>query len=432
MGSIPEQIPVTLVDRFISYLGIGIDSMIQMEMKFTEKLDIERLQKAVSLSFNAEPILGCRLVKHWHRPFFQRINGDSIEAFHTTESIEEFDAFRNMLIDPYQGPQQKVYHYHSSEEDRLLFKVTHDITDAGGFRRAVYAVSYIYSRLKDNPAYEPPPNINASRGLKMVTRQLKWHAYPRIFLNYLRASRAERPRQGTHTLSFGESPLKPLEIVHKLIPKETVVQLKEYGHSHHATLHYLVIAAIFHALITHEKWNQQSHLQLMTTVDWRRWYVGREKGEVIANLSGLEVISLKDNISYNFLATLGRVTDFFEKRKSCYIGLNVLIPGLILGQLPDKSTRKIYNIMTQSLINHNNLPVGFTNMAEIEADFVTFDYPPDSAWLIPPPYYPPNFLFGLSGYKGTLSLTSHVRPSHKESVTQFFENIVSQLPVQCK
>jgi len=427
MEDLTERIQASYLDRAIGFISFLIDLMIQLELKFSEPLDIERLRKAVYLTLNAEPILSCQLVPHWHRPYFQRISCDSMnDVFHTTESIEEFDTFRSMLIDAYQGPQLKVYHYHSSEEDRLLIKVAHNVTDVGGLNSIARTFSSIYSRLKDNPAYEPAPNINASRGLRIVTKHLKWQAYPRIYLNYLKGLLAQMPRQGTHTLHLEKVPLTPREFVHKLISEERVAYLKEYGHYHNATLNDLIVAAIFRALIIDEEWNQQSHLRLITSVDLRRWYLSEEEGETIANLSAMEVISLKNCAGDNFLATLEQVVAFMEKRKSSYIGLSDLMGGIPIMILPDKLGHKLYKKVVQQA---GNIAPGLTNMGEIAIDAVTFDYPPDSARVIAPPYYPPYFLIGLSGYKDTLSLSSVVLPSHKDRVIRFLESVISQLPV---
>jgi len=430
MVSAAERIPASYLDRAIGFINFLIDPMIQLELKFSEQIDIERLRKAVNLSLDAEPILGYRLVSHWRSPYFKRISSDvTNNAFYTVESLEEFNTFRSTLVDTYQGPQLKVCHYRSSNEDRMIIKVAHNITDVAGLNNIARIISYIYSRLEDNPAYELAPNLNTSRGLRIVTRHLKWYAYPRIYLNYFQGLLAQMPRQGTHTLHLEEGPLKPLEFLCELIPKERVAYLKEYGYSNNATLNDLIVAAIFRALIADEEWNRQSHLRLITSVDLRRWYLSSEEGKAIANLSGMEVISLKNNIGDDFRTTLKRVVMFVEKRKSSYIGLSDLIGSLPIMIMPDRLGQKMYKKVVQRAIDRGNIAPGLTNMGEIEVDAVTLDYPPDSARLIAPPYYPPYFLIGLSGYKGTLSLSSIVRPAHKDRVTRFLENVLSQLPV---
>ena len=262
MATVPKRIPATYLDRAIGFISFLIDLTIQLELTFTEALDIERLQKAVYLTLDAEPILGCRLVSHWRRPYFQRITNDSITAFYATENVAEFNAFRSELIDTYQSPQLKVYLHHSRYEDRLLIKVSHNVTDVGGLNKIASVISSIYSRLKDEPDYQPVPKLTASRGLWKIAKQLKWYAYPRIYFNYLQGLLAQMPRQGTHTLHFEEGPLIPLDFVHRLIPEERVVRLKEYGRVHNATLNDLMVAAIFRALIIEEKWDRQEVLSI--------------------------------------------------------------------------------------------------------------------------------------------------------------------------
>ena len=220
MDNVPKRIPATYLDRAIGFISFLIGLIIQLELRFAKELDVERRHKAVYLTLDVEPILGCRLIPHWRRPYFQRINKDSINAFSSTEELTEYNAFRSELIDAYQGPQLKVCLYHSVDEDRLLIKVSHNVTDVGGLNKIAHTISSIYSRLRDKPDYEPVPNINASRGLRIVTKQLKWYAFPRIYLNYFQGLLAQMPRQGTHTLHFIKSPLEPLEFVHRLIPEE--------------------------------------------------------------------------------------------------------------------------------------------------------------------------------------------------------------------
>jgi NRPS condensation-like uncharacterized protein len=236
------------------------------------------------------------------------------------------------------------------------------------------------------------------------------------------------PRQGTHILHFEEGPLKPLDFVHTIIPEEQVTRLREYGRAHHATLNDLMITGFFRALIIEEKWDRQSYLRLNTSVDLRRWYLSNEQGDTIANLSSMEVISLRNDPGDSFLDTLERVVTFMQKRKSSWIGMSDVIGRLPILLLPNKWGCKLYQGMVRLAINRNNLAPGWTNMGEIAVDAVKFDSPPDGAWLFAPPYYPPCFFIGLSGYSGALILSSAVRPSYKDRVIQLFENVISQLP----
>lgn len=423
-----EKIQATYLDRAIDFIDFLIGLMIQLELRFSGQLDAERLRRAVALAIDAEPILGYRLVPHWHRPYFQRMSGDLPDTLSVTEEAAEFDAFRGELTDPCQGPQLKVRLYHSAEGDRLLIQVTHNVTDVGGLNGIARTLSSIYSRLKVEPTYQPIPNPSVSRGLRQVTRQFRWYDYPRIFSNYIRGLGAQMPRQGTHTVLLTEGQLEAPEFAHRMIPTRQVSGLIEYGRSHDATLNDVMTAAVFRTLAATGEWNRQSHLRLNTSVDLRRWYLSGEREETIANLSAMEVLSLEDDPGDSFLDTLKRVSAIMRRRKSDWIGLSDVVGGLPILLLPDAWGRRLYRGVVQCAVSKNNIAPGLTNMGEIPADAVTFDSPPDSAWLLPPPHHPPYFLIGLSGYDGTLSLSSGVHPSDKNTVTQFLGSVVSQLP----
>ena len=64
-----------------------------------------------------------------------------------------------------------------------------------------------------------------------------------------------------------------------------------------------------------------------------------------------------------------------------------------------------------------------------QEDDVTFDdLRPTNAYLLPPPAFPPSMVGGLSGYNGTLTLSSGVYDSVKEPVGRFLETLLAELP----
>ena len=138
MISIPDRFPSVLVDRFACIMDRHIaDMMIQMEMAFDHRLDLDRLGRALRLALDAEPILGCRFVDkppelHWRRlPDLDR------ELLEVTEDEKPFSAFRTRRIHPCEGPQLAAALLHEEQGDRLLIKLSHLAGDAGGTKEAV-------------------------------------------------------------------------------------------------------------------------------------------------------------------------------------------------------------------------------------------------------------------------------------------------------
>ncbi len=423
-----KRIPTTYTDRAIGFINRLIEPMIQLEIRFAESLDADRLHKAIDLTLDAEPVLGCQLVSHWHRPYFRRLEERRPDSFLHTEDEAVYEAFKTASIDARQGPQIRVCLWHSTSGDRLLLKLSHMCSDVSGAKEAVGVISTIYSRLGREPGHRPETNARGSRSLWQVMRHVPWHAYPRIYLNYLQGLRSQMPKDGTHTLPYPEGPSKQVLFVHRLLPEDRVTRLVEYGRAFDAKLNDLVIAAIFRGLVHEEPWNRKSHLRLATSVDLRQWYLPEERAEAIANLSSLEYTNLGNDLGDDFQATLERVARDTKRRKANWIGLSDLVGGLPSLLLPDDWAKSLYQRTLRRVIRKGNFPPGLTNMGPISPQSVTFDTPALEAWLLPPPCLPPYFLSGLSGYRGTLSLASGVRFHQKDLAEHFFDRVLSELP----
>jgi len=428
MSSGNKRIPTTYTDRAIGFIDCLIEPMIQLEIHFAESLDAERLRKAVYLTLDAEPVLGCRLVSHWRRPYFERLNEHAPESFLYTEEETEYEAFKKASIDAGRGPQIKTCLWHSSSGDRLLLKLSHLCSDVSGAKEVVGVISAIYSRLGHESDYRPESNVSGSRSLWQVMRHVPWHAYPRIYLNYLQGLRSQMPKDGTHTLPYQEGSSTQPVFVHRLLSEDRVTRLVDYGRAFDSTLNDLVIAGIFRALVAEKDWNRASHLRLATSVDLRQWYLSESRAEAIANLSSLEYTNLGNDLGDDFAATLERVTRDTKRRKKDWIGLSDLMGGLPALLLPDDWAKSLYQRTLRRVIKKGNLPPGLTNMGPISPQSVTFDAPALQAWFLPPPCLPPYFLSGLSGYRGTLSLSAGVHLHQKDVAERFFDRVLSELP----
>ena len=195
-----ERLPSVLTDRVTSYVACLWDLMIQLELEFAGKLDVERLAKALELTLEAEPVLGCRFVEHWRRPYWERCAQSAREVFALARSEEEYEAFKIASLDAGTGPQLKACLWPSSAGSRLLLKVGHEVADAGGVKDVASTVSRLYARLADNPEYRPEPDLKGSRGLWQVMRHVPRRAYPRIYLNFLRETWSSQVPRATHGL----------------------------------------------------------------------------------------------------------------------------------------------------------------------------------------------------------------------------------------
>jgi NRPS condensation-like uncharacterized protein len=105
----------------------------------------------------------------------------------------------------------------------------------------------------------------------------------------------------------------------------------------------------------------------------------------------------------------------------------LLLTLLMLGPLPHQWGTKLMQRHIQRLDHQGNTANTFTNLGPIAPETVTFGSKPVMARLLPPPVYPPYFMLGVSGYEGTLTLSSGVYTLQREPVQRFLEAMVNEL-----
>ncbi len=110
------------------------DAQIHCIISFNGRVDMERMSRAVRLTLDAEPVLGCRFVKRWWRPYWERRDDlDSIKLCEFTEKADieqEVKQFLTTPIDPCKDPLVQVQILRSVT-DTLCIKVNHVVADAG-------------------------------------------------------------------------------------------------------------------------------------------------------------------------------------------------------------------------------------------------------------------------------------------------------------
>lgn len=404
--------------------------MIQLELAFPQPLDGDRLARAAALALAVEPVLACRFVDHWQRPYWEEAPAADREVFIEVRSGVEFEAFKLASLDTYSGPRLRVCLWNSSGGACLLIKVCHYVADAAGVRDVARLISSIYRQLDHNPSYQPEPNLAGSRGIEQILRVIPRHTYPGLFLQAWHDAQASQRPGGTQTLPIQAGPAEGLNFIHRLLPQARVSQMVEYGRKYKATLNDLLLAAFFRAMAAVTGWSGERQLRVTTTVDFRRYLPGRQAAAV-SNLSlGIQGWpSLGTHLGADFGATLQKVTAITQKRKQAFLGVETLLMTLtLLGPLPHPWGTKLMKRHIQQLNDQRNTANTFTNLGPITAQDVTFEGKPSIARILPPPVYPPYFLLGVSGYEGTLTLSSGVYTLQRALAERFLEVMVVELP----
>jgi NRPS condensation-like uncharacterized protein len=430
---IPDRWPGVLTDRAIAVIHKLSEMIITLEAQFDRRLDPDRLARAVELVFDAEPVLGCRFVHEDWRPYWERLPKPIDDAFLVAADDSSFEAFACEPLDEARGPQLQACLRPAPDGDRLLVKVGHYAADAGAVKEALERLAAIYRRLGDDPRHEPVPNLAGSRSMSQVLRRIPWSARPRIVANYLRAARGVGGGLPPARLPLAAERLPgPPRYTLRHVPRERVAALAAYGKARGATINDLASTALLRALAIASDRSGPSELKLLVTADLRRHLPGG-RGAGLCNMSGIDpmILGVPSDTDEGFDGLLAHVSAHMNARKASWIGLNDYVAMLpVIGWMPMSWLHGMFGVLIDATNRLRRLPNGLTNMGPIPPAAVDFDGAPRRAFLRVPPTYPPNFVTGLSGYAGELTLSAGWYPGSVPPalVERFYDLLLDELP----
>jgi len=422
---IPRRFRTHTSDQGMDILSKFFVPRIHLLMDLEGPLDPDRLFNALRLSLDAEPILGCRFVPRWIRPYWERL--EKVDPAHLLKTDQTVEEFLGADFDEKRHPQIQAL---LTPDNRLALKVNHQAADAGGTKEVGYLVSRIYRKLKDDPAYRPTPNLG-SRSLKQVYRRF----IPRRFFGLLGRVFRElwgnlRPftsmpwpsgllKQGTPVYVFWHIEKKRLDSA-----RSQVAELSP-------TLNDLMVTAFLRALASHTGWNNNGALRLTGTVDLRR-YLPERRGAAICNLSSFFFLNLENDLGARFTDTLARVKKQIDRLKTDFFGLGFIFGGY-LNSLPYPFflSRLVVRKFFSRLQRKGNFPPAMTNMGIIDDRLLDFGSPRVSrAMLTTPVNQPPTMACGLTGFRDSLTMSMGIYESAlpRAKIEDLFNLIDNELP----
>lgn len=428
-----KRIPATVIDLAVAFCHTLGDIVVQLEAVFGHKLDVQRLAESFAILQEAQPILGCRLVIKTWQGYWEELPRDQQNHLIVVRDRSAYEAFRSEALSAERGPQIHACLFHDGDDDRLLLKITHAASDAGGLKEAARILAEIYNRLLHEPTYRPIPDWHAQRGMRQVLRRIPPSALFRTFtdVGYFRETiefaRQEAARASSATASAGAAgdwrPYLPFRVV----DRERIAELRHYGKAYAATTNDLFLAAMFRTIAQLQ--GSSSLHQLALTVDLRR-YLPNGRGATIDDLSGIEFVRLEAD-GCDYAKTLRKVVAATRDRKKNYIGINgftALVP--LIRPFPPRLIQVVMNMFIRRVIPHSGIPSALTNMGEIRTEMVHFDRPAKLAYMFPPLIYPPMCAIGISGYCGAIVISSgtFVRADEGKSAKRFLDLLLSNLP----
>ena len=146
------------------------------------------------------------------------------------------------------------------------------------------------------------------------------------------------------------------------IAPERVTRIREYGLVRSATLNDMLAAAMIRAQDTVRKKDVRAAYRLLTTIDFRRWYLPEKRAEDFCNLSGFIYINLGRKLGENFEETLSIISSDTRHQKNDFYGLQDLIMLPLAKLIAYTRLKKVLKSFAAFLLTNSNLMNILTNL----------------------------------------------------------------------
>jgi NRPS condensation-like uncharacterized protein len=423
---IPKRFATSANDDLNYLLKNGTDQQINFVFHLDGQVNIETMKKAVRLILDAEPVLGCRYVKHKYRTYWERREDiDEIDYFkviETNDPDKEIKIFVLKDIDPSVDPLLKVRLYRGKEE-ALVIKSDHSVMDGGGFYHFFSLFLSIYNKLLEDPNLLVSPNIHASRDLKQV---LKYYKFRRKFLSLV-GEEGIRPTWAFPSIGEGRE-IRNYTI--RRFDQERFQAIKQYGKEHNASLTDMLVTAFFRALFKVSNTKPGKRMTVAIPTDLRA-LLPDKKAESIANLVSATFATIKYNPEDPFEKHLLNINKQMKRKREIHLGLGNMFAIRHLFKMRysflERVTRRLYKRLRRKKRNHPIL----TNVGILDCEKRNFgSVNVIDGYNITPVNWAPSFSMGMSSFNKKLTLTiGFAEDSYDpETIEHFLDIIDEELP----
>jgi NRPS condensation-like uncharacterized protein len=418
---IPKKIPATASDQ-IMFLDRGTgDGQSRLVITFNGRLDEARLGKAVRLSLDAEPVLGCRFVERPWRPHWLRLSDTGLVfglyAVDPRDLELELSDFLIAPLDPLVGPQLRVGLFRS-DKDVLCIKMSHTVADGGASMEYARLLGDIYRRLKEDPHYRPSPNLSGSRSALQTLRPV---GLKTLLIACARFS-VPRPAWG---LSYNGHDNSGRSFMVRRIGVERYDLIKNYAKQHKVTIGEIFLTAYYRGLFEALDPPENEPLPVVVPANLRRYLPSGRAGG-ICNLSGGFFPAIMRKKGEPFEDTLAKVHSSMEREKAKRTEVAQML-FMELAALPGYAFLGAMKKTINSFMMHP----GFSNMGIIDPAMADFgDVEAIDAYGMGPVPYPPHFGLGVMTFKGGMILTAGYCYTSTDTglVSRIFDLLLEEIP----
>ncbi len=436
-----DKFPLANGHEIYNYIArYGVSNLqIQAIMKLDGRLDFDKLNQAVRLSVEAEPILKFRFVEE-KPPHWEPLKNLGFVNFCSLQEVNDIDAaVRDFIVSPVNldiDPMLHVRLLRSEQCDVLALRVNHTFCDAAGVKEYIQLLTDIYTTIdKEDGQYIPVPRIGGRKDQDRLFEELGIINIDSIF------------KPGADL--FQPMWSFPWEPCGSNIPCMSVCQFPdgildgmiEYAKIRGATVNDLILTACYRAMIEMKEPVYGIPMEFPITIDLRR-YLSDHKTSAIRNFSGAVNTKLDMILNEPFNETVQRVSNMTKGIKQTFPGLQSAIGLERIERMNFQEVLSYYHAVVETKKTQSFCPLysgdrclpTLSNVGYVSNSLIKFaDSSVIDAYILPPVVRAPGLLLMASSYNSVLTLAAGYYKStiNGEYIDELLRKIKDELISGC-
>lgn len=402
---IPDSFPAVQMDSRINCLRPVCDLQIHLVLSFHKPLNVSLLRRAIRLSLDAEPILGCQLREQQGQLIWQRRHDlDELELLTVFEGEISDTAVTDYMATPLDLDNDPLVQgvLFRGQVDTLCLKVSHIVADGGALSEYGELLAEIYRKVEVQPEFYPYSNIDGQRTIHQITEEFSRPSKFVHFFQLLRSYYGELfPRKNWFfPTSLAEDSSRRTFVVQS-ITDELYDNVYRFAKVNKLTMNDVFVAAFYRAFYSTVQPERDVPLRVGTTINLRR-YLPKGKKAAMCNLSAMLQLNIGTQLGVNLLDTAKRVQKKMSSYKRYDIGMGdkryVLFDINCLSINVSRSLQRLHQRFKFFVGPRQAAPL-FTNIGMY--DGLNFDFGLNKAfeaYISPPVAFSPAFIVGINSY----------------------------------
>ena len=385
------------------------DPLIRCRIDFDGHIDADLLIRAITLSLQTIPLIGLcfdggGLKPRWVDKGFS--GKDIVRIVGAPKNADSLilQCFSDN-IDFAAEPQLKVFVIREDEKDTLCVTISHIVCDGAGFKRYLYLVSDLYTKLQSGDRL--PTQSFEPRGTKPLFAGVGLKEKIHILRSDMGAYiTAENQVQKGIDLGSGEA---LVYMKRRILSKAHFFALKAYAKAHGTTLNDGLMALFARAFC---KGTGAERVMIPSTMDLRK-LIPPDKSYGITNYSSGCMCDISVDADDTLAATIQQVSEQMRIHKTGNVILKSVLLWNIFARFPYPTLKRLYpKIIKQPIVSYTNLGI-------IDAKLLKFgDLTIREAYLTPAIKPRPYFQLNVSTYDNRCTLRGFGRMCGREISAQ--------------